>query len=51
MAVASAREKLALILLLLLAVAVWGGVLVLLLEVTRQILDVLRFIVDLGHLS
>jgi hypothetical protein len=43
--------KLGVLLLLIVAVGVWAGILVLLMEMTRQLLDVLRFIVELGGVS
>lgn len=51
MAPATTRDKILLIALLLLAVAVWCVVLVLLLETTRQLLDTLEFIVQLGRMK
>lgn len=44
-------EKIALVALLLVAVFVWCIVLVLLMEYTRQLLDTLSFIVELGHMA
>jgi hypothetical protein len=45
------RHAVALFSLLLLAISVWVIVLLLLLEVSRQLLDTLRFIVELGAMN
>ena len=49
--VTTTGQKLALAALLLLAVALWVIVILLLMETTRQLLDTLRFIVDLAHMG
>lgn len=45
------RKLIGLVALLLLAVATWIVCILLLIEVTRQLLDVLRYIVDLAQMG
>jgi hypothetical protein len=45
------RRRIGLVALLLLAIALWIVCIVLLLEITRMLLDTIQFIVDLAQMS